>query len=425
MVSSPSKQLGFYGWRSLAGAMLIICSMVGNIVVAFGVFLPAMCRELDWTRSALSGPFTGFWIVMGFLGPLSGLSTGKFGPRKNMIAGNIMIVIGALLMSRVSEFWHVYLFFSVFIGAGQAFGTFLPANSIITNWFTTRRSLAISLLSAAGGVGGLIFPPLLSWYISTQGWRTAWIYLGITHLVMAVIVGGSMVRNRPEDMGQLAEGVYAKGDLGTDAGKPPPSRVYQSPVDWKVKDVLRTPAFWLIIGFASAMMFTLNFLTLHQVAYLQDLGYSSMVAAFAAGVFGGIAIVGQLTSGALGTRFESRKIAAVCMLGMIVGVTILMNVTALPLIYIHTVISGISAGGIMVVLPVLLGNYFGRANYPQILGSTTPVTTIFGAGSPLLAAYIYDSIGSYTPVFIVGLCLLGVGFVCALLAKPPIPRSAV
>jgi len=52
-------------------------------------------------------------------------------------------------------------------------------------------------------------------------------------------------------------------------------------VEWRVGDALRTPALWLVIAFVSSNMFALNFLSLHQVAYLQDLQFSPMVAATA------------------------------------------------------------------------------------------------------------------------------------------------
>jgi MFS family permease len=148
-----------------------------------------------------------------------------------------------------------------------------------------------------------------------------------------------------------------------------------------------------------------------------------MTAATASGLLGGLSIIGQLAAGALCSRYEPRHIATVSIIGFAIGVTILMNSRIMPLIYLHTVISGISAGGIMVLLPILLGSYFGRTNYAQILGWTMPVTTLCSAGSPLLAAFIFDSTGSYTTVFIISLSLLVFGLVCSTLAKPPKPKN--
>jgi len=160
------------------------------------------------------------------------------------------------------------------------------------------------------------------------------------------------------------------------------------------------------------------------VAYLKDLNYSTIIAATAIGVMGGMSIVGQITSGALGSRYEIKRLASICLVGALIGLKILMNARTLPLVYLHTVITGFSFGGIIVVLPIMFGNYFGRTDYARILGFTTPVTTIFSAGSPLLAAFIFDNFGSYQPHFIIALCLLGVGLVCSFFARPPGPKSA-
>ncbi len=425
MISARLRQKRFYGWTVLAGAMLVSFSMVGNIIVSYGIFLPNMCEELDWSRSTLSAPYTAFWIVMGLLGPLVGISISKFGARKNIIYGNLAIVLGALGMSLVKELWHVYLFYTVLIGTGQAFGSFIALTAVVTNWFTRRRSLALSLLLASGSIGALIFAPLISWLISSQSRQLAWVCVASIHLILAVVIGGILIRNKPEELGQAPDGETSDTAQEAEAAKPIRSQVYQTPVDWRVGDALRTPALWLVIAFGSATMFTLNFLTLHQVAYLEDMDYSPMVAATAVGVLSGMNIIGQLASGALGTRFEGRHLAAACLAGFAVGITILMNVRALPLIYLHTIVSGVSCGGIMVVMPVLIGAYFGSTAYAQIIGWTTPVTTIFSAGSPLLAAFIFDNTGSYTPVFTIALVFLGVGLVCALLAQPPKPKVTI
>ena len=108
MIPTGLRQQRFYGWTALAGAMLVHFGLCGNFFYSYGVFLPAMCEEFDWSRSALSGPFTAFLIIGGLLGPLAGISINKFEARKNIIAGNLVSVLGLLGMSLVKESWHVY-----------------------------------------------------------------------------------------------------------------------------------------------------------------------------------------------------------------------------------------------------------------------------------------------------------------------------
>lgn len=279
----------------------------------------------------------------------------------------------------------------------------------------------MGLLFAAGGIGGFAFPPLISWLISSLGWQMSWGCLAGSHMVLAVVIGGILIRNKPEEMGQVPDGEVARSAQEAGVGSPPPRQVYQTAVDWKVRDALRTRALWLVMIAMAASLFSLDMLTIHQVAYLQDLGFSPMIAATALGLLAGISIIGRLLCGALGTRFEGRYLAAVCLAGFTVGIIILMNAKTLPLIYLYAIISGISYGGMIVLGPVLTGAYFGRAHYAQISGWTAPVATFIAAASPLLAGFIHDTTGSYIPAFLVAAAFLGVGLVCALLARPPKP----
>ncbi len=419
------RQRRFYGWTALVGAMLVYFSMCGDTIYSYGVFLPAMSKEFHWARSAVSGPYTAYALAGGLFGPLVGISVGRFGARKNIVAGNLVTVLGLLGMSLTSEIWHVYLFFGLLVGTGIAFGAYIPTTTTATRWFVRRRSLTIGLLLVAGGLGGFTFPPLISWLISSIGWRWAWVCLAGVHMLLAVVLAGILIRNKPEEMGQLPDGEAGDADEERGAREAARRRAYQTPVEWSVRDALHTRALWLALIFMAATSFTFNILTTHQVAYLEDLGFPSLMAASALGLLVGMSIIGRLLCGALGTRFESRYLAAVFLTGLAFGVIVLMNIKGLPSIYLYALLSGISYGGIFVLEPALLGAYFGRANYAQIVGWTVPITGLIGATSPLLAGFIYDVARSYIPVFGLAAGLLGVGLICALLARPPKPREVI
>lgn len=405
--------------------MLVYFATCGDITYSFGVFLPTMCEELEWSRSALSGAFTAWLIVAGLLGPLAGISISKFGARKNIIIGNLIAVLGLLGMSIVKEVWHVYLFFGVLLGISIAFGEFIATTAVVNDWFIKRRTLAMSLLVAAGGIGGFAFPPLISWLISTLGWQLGWVCLASTHMVLAVVIAGILIRSKPEEMGQVPDGAVTKVAQEASGDSPSLSRVYQTPVDWKVWDALRTRALWMVLIFSAATLFAATLLMIHQVAYLQDMGFSHMQASMALGLLVGMSIIGRLAVGALGTRFEGRYLAAACLVGLAAGIIVLIYAKALPLIYLYATLSGISYGGLIVLLPAMLGAYFGRTDYARIMGWTFPIVTLIFAAGPILGGFIYDTTGSYMPGFWGTVAFLGVGLVCALLAHPPKPPVTV
>jgi len=425
MVSNGAKQGRFYGWTALSGAMLVFFCGCGNLFYSFGVFVPPMTEEFGWSRSALAMGYTLFLLIMGLLGPLVGTTVSKFGARKNVIIGNLVAALGLAGMSLTQDIWHVYLFFGVLIGIGNAFGTFIPTISIANNWFIRRKVLAISLVLASGGVGGFAFPPLIAWLIANLGWQLAWVCLAGIHLVLATGIAGIIIRNKPEDLGQVPDGKITEVDQEAGPGRVASGRVYQTPVDWGTKAALRTHALWLIMFFDAATWFSLNILTVHQVAYLEGLGFSPMLAATTLGLVVGMSIFGRLGFGVLGTRFEIRHLAAICLAGFGISMVILINIKALPfsIIYLYTILVGVSYGGLAICLPTLLGAYYGRAHYAQILGWSSPIGMLVGAAGPLLAGFIYDQTGNYMPAFMAAAVLLGLGLVAALLARPPRPGT--
>jgi MFS family permease len=398
--------------------------MCGDITFAYGVFLPSIGETFHWSRSSLSGPYTLFLVIGGMLGPLAGFTIARFGARRNIIFCNIFAALGLLGMSQVSELWHVYLFFGFMAGIGLAFGEYLPVTTVINNWFIRRRSLAMGLLFASGGIGGFLLPPLISWFISSLGWRWTWVCLAGLHLLLTVILAGILIRSRPEDVGQVPDGTEEAIWLDK-INLSAVSRVHQTPVDWSTADALRTPALWMLIGLFSVILFVMNLLTTHQVAYLQDLSYSPLKSATALGLMFGMSIIGRIVSGVLGMRFEGRYLAAVFLTCMCLGIVSLMNARGIIFLYLYSVLTGIGFGGMIVLLPNVIGAYFGRTHYSRITGWTTPVVTLICAGSPIMAGLLFDATGKYfLPFALAAALLFGCVFV-ALLARPPhLPVSA-
>jgi len=412
------QHAAFYGWTNLAGIMLVYGGLCGNITYAYGVFLPTMSESFGWSRSAFSGPYAAFLIIGGLLGPMAGMTIARFGARRNIILSNLVAGLGLLGMSQVSDIWHVYIYFGLMAGIGIGFGEFIPLTTIINHWFIHRRSLAMGFLFASGGLGGFLMPPLISWFISGLSWRWAWVCLALLHLLLTVLAGGLLIRNRPEDMGQVPDD---KVDLSgnRNAHWPKRGQVYQTPTDWTVREALRTPALWMIVTLFSIILFVTNMLTTHQVAYLQDQHYTSILSATALGLMLGMSVIGRLVCGVLGIKFEGRYLAAFFMGIMGLGILALMYPGGIIFVYLYSVLTGIGFGGMIVLMPNLIGAYFGRSHYSRIVGWTVPVVTLSSAVSPSLAGVLYDRTGEYVIPFAMAAALAFAGMMIAFLTRPP------
>ena len=416
------KSGGFYGWIALAGAMLVYFTGSGTFFYSYGVFLPAMCNEYGWSRALVGGGLSVALLAFGLPSPMIGASIARFGPRANIVLGNSLAVIGLAGMSFVTEVWQIYLFFGILVGLGSGFGLYLTCTIVVNNWFIRKRSLGMGLVISAGGLGGFVFPAVVTWLISNVGVQMAWLALAMIQLTCAVLIGGLiLVRNRPEDMGQAPDGISNAHANKIETETRYASRVYQSPIDWQTRQAVRKPTIWLIATLCATNFLAIGTVAAHQVAYLKDIGFSPVVAAMALGLIPGMSILGRLGFGLLGVKFEVRHLAIVSFIIQVTALIILLTTRTLFLIYIYAVLFGISYGALIVALPTFIGAYFGRTHYAQILGLIFPLAVIAEAAGPLMAGAINDAMGTYIPAFAIITGFSTVGLACAIFAYPPKP----
>ena len=230
---------------------------------------------------------------------------------------------------------------------------------------------------------------------------------------MGIGLAGVLIRNTPEEFGQVPDG---RPDGSADV---PIEQTLVPGVDWGVRDALKTPALWMQLLLFSALLFAVNMMATHQVAYLRDLHYSPMMSATALGLMLGVSILGRLGSGILGMRVESRYLTAAFMTCMGLGIVSLMNARGIGFVYLYSILTGVGFGGMIVILPHMMGDYFGRKHFARIVGWTTPIVTVASAVSPVFAGYLFDMTGSYALPFGIAAALLLICGLMSLFVRPP------
>lgn len=403
------KETAFHGWRALSGAILTFLVGSGVFFYSYGVFLPFMSTEFGWGRAVAGGALSVTLLAFGLPSPLIGASVNRFGPRLNIILGNSLVASGLVGMSFATEVWQLYVFFGILVGLGTGFGMYIPCTTIVSSWFVKRQSLAMALLLSAGGAGGFAFPPLVTWLLSSAGWQMTWLALAAVHIILTVIVGGLiLVRNRPEDTYQDRDSIRPARPAEAD-----------DTTDWQMRDLVRSRVVRLIALIYVTTFFAISTLTAHQVAYLRDLGYSPMTAAFTLSVMTGSILLGRLVLGALGSRYDMRHLVVVFYCMQLTALTILLTAPSLSLIYAYAVLFGISYGGLGVAAPTLIGAYFGSARFVRILSIVFPLGIAVEALGPPLAGAIYDLTSTYVAAFAVVAVLCAAGLAYSILRREP------
>ena len=417
---NPENSRIFYGWFALAGVAIVIFIVGGAFVHSFGPLLPELelISEYDWGRAEIALALTLGILAFGLPSPLFGILVNKYGPRYTIIVGNAIAALGLAGVYLAQEVWHLY-FFYIIAGLGGGFGGYIACTAIVNNWFIRRRSLALGIFQSFAGLGGFVFPPLTTALIESIGWRSSWLVLAGLILGIPVLIGGVFfIRNKPEDMGLMPDGMEPDAFLEyerTQSRAPNDGKQSQ----WGILKVLKTRTPWLIGGFAAANSYTVGTLVTHQIAYLQDIGYARMTAATTLSVMSIFSLIGSLGFGFLALRFNMRHMASIAFIIQIVALVILLTTKELAWLYVFAILMGLSAGSLTVALAMFVGAYYPRESYAQVMGVVFPFQVISNAGAATIAGLIYDTTSSYTPAFITASVFSLAGLFFAFMARRP------
>ena len=172
----------------------------------------------------------------------------------------------------------------------------LVSKNAINQWWVRRRGVAMGITGMATALlGSGTFPALVTWMISSYGWRVSYILLGCAVLAIMVPLGFIFIRNRPEDYGLQPDGHASDDDK---------SETAPFEDNWTLNEAIKTPTFWIISASIGSMSALSTGMTFHFFSIFEDSGLSSAVAA---SVFLPIAAVGAAVEFAGGIPNEDRQ----------------------------------------------------------------------------------------------------------------------
>ncbi len=413
---------GFYGWVNLV-VMFFFNIIFMMMMLSFALFLPSWVEEFSWSRGTMSLAQAVTMILTGLAAPLVGIFIMKKGVKLVMILGNLLSIAGLILVSFQQHIWQLFLGYGVLIGLGMSLGGMLAMMTVINNWFIIKRPMALSISMAAMGFGGVVFNPLLMMLINSIGWRNTYLLIAAATFLFCVISPALLLVNKPEDLGQVPDGPGSSKIQKAESTQAIPKNLYKTPVDFTAKEALLTRTMWLLIGYVVVQFTVMQIMMTHQVTFLIDMGFSDTSAAFAGGIFGFIMGTSQLGVGFLGLKIKMHSLAVASIFFGIAGLIILLFAHSMGIVILCNVLMGIGIGIQGIALGNLIPDYFGRTEFPKMMGYTMPFTTFLSAiGSPV-AGYIREDAGSYIPAFQFAIAALVLGFIFIVFAKPPMHPS--
>jgi MFS family permease len=395
----------FYGYIVVAVAFLIMLMMWGAYY-SFGIFFEPLLAEFGCSKATTSGAFSLSFFLTGLLGVFAGKLTDRFGPRIVVTVCGFFLALGYLLVSQTNALWQLYLFYGVVVALGMS-ASVIPLQSTVARWFVKRRGVMTGTIISGIGMGMVVVPPVANWLISSYSWRTSYIVVSISALVL-IISSAQFLKRDPGKIGQLpygGDGLEAKGG-SLDAG-------------FSLREAIRTWQFWT---FGVALLcFTMSEGTIlvHIVSHAIGLGISVTNAALIIPIIGGVSIPSRILMGIAGDRIGNKPAWTICFVFLIISFCLLLLARELWLVYLFAVIFGFGYGGLSTLISPMVAELFGLSSHGVIFG----VIIMFGgtagmAVGPLLAGHIFDITGRYQLAFIIYVVILVIGLILTSLLRP-------
>jgi MFS family permease len=273
---------------------------------------------------------------------------------------------------------------------------FAPIIACVTGWFSTQRSLAVSLVSAGFGVAPLTMSPWVARLASSHDWRQVLQIVAV--LVVCVLVPVSFLVRRPPAL------EHASAQGGDAASREPAMPVGQ---------LIRSPQFIVLVLTNFFCCATHSGPIIHTVSYAVTCGIPLTTAVTIYSVEGLAGLVGRIAFGLAGDRFGARRTLITGLLMQAFFAASYYFATTLSVFYAVAVLFGFTYGGVMPLYAVLARENFPLRMMGTIIGGTAMAGSFGMATGPVLGGWLYDTFGSYGSLYLVS---WGFGIVAVMMA---------
>ena len=200
----------FPGGRVVTGCFIVLAVSSGLGFYGLAVYLAAFSDERGWPVAEISLATTLYFIVGGVTGLYVARLIARRDVRIPIVGGAIVGGVSLALLGQVTERWQLYAVYAVF-ALGFAGAGLIPVTTVITRWYHTRRSVALSVASTGLSAGGILLTPGAKWLIDDRGLAASTPILGGVWLVGILPFALWLIRPDPAALGWHPDGERVTG----------------------------------------------------------------------------------------------------------------------------------------------------------------------------------------------------------------------
>ena len=374
-------------------ACFVLLAISAGVNFNFGIFIKPLSAEFGWSRSAISAGFSIFMFTISATAILAGGLADRYGTRRVVLFGTIILSIGLMASSKIQNLWHFYLLAGIVVGLGRSCHM-IPIQIFLPRAFAQNRGLATGLAGAGTGAGIFFLPPISGYLVDAFGWRNAYFILGILVVLIALpfIVFLRIPRSHGRAKAQKIDTAESRENPEATPGEPAP--VPEASLG--LRAIMRRPTFWSIMGSHHFDCLCHSVLLVHIVPMAIEAGISKMHAALLMGAMGFGAFAGRIIAGVLSDRLGPKHSLFLVLLLQTLPVPLLLFSPSLPVFFTIAVTIGVGLGGHGTMYPLVTREYYGARKVGIIFGSFSTGASIGMAAGAYIGGLLYDLSGDYT-----------------------------
>lgn len=395
----------FQGWGVLAAA--IILSFIPTAIMnnCFALYMNPVCADLGFSNGAWSLVS----MIASFTSAAGAIVLAGLYQKRNMKLWMVFCALFAsacfFIATYCTAIWQMYLVFGIssFFLAGL---TQLPISMLITAWFESKRSTMMSIAMAGGGLGGLVWSPVLTRFISASptGWKHAMLFSAAVVLTVMVLTALFLVKRSPQEYGTAP---YRTGD-GNDL-----STAGSGWIGVSRKTAVSSGAWKFILGTVILIGALASGVTTHMPNFVAEIADQTMSGRVLS-IYSLMSIAGMVGGGMFMDKIGIKKTTLIAVIFAAAGLLCLVGADVFrhpALAYGYCIFFAIGMCLPKVLPAILISDVFGTRDYAGIY-SLANLFFLVGAALGSILTSILQSFLGYSGAWIVYMILAVLFFLC-------------
>ena len=372
-------------WRFLLfGMIMAFWSSLGQTF-----FISLFSDDIRAALGLSHGDFGTYYAIATTASAISLLWLGKLADTMRLEKLALLILVGlcsaAIFFSQINSI--IMLVFGLYLlrMLGQGMMTHVYSTAMARR-YVVARGRAISIAQLGHTISESVGPAGVVALHALFDWRTIWIILPATALILVAPFLRHLTRRTALQDGEGIDAVLGKDQANDDASH------ISAPDHWRRPDVLVDPRFWLaILWLVAVPSFVLTGLLFHQLflAEAKGVALSHWTASYV--LYAVFAVIGSLTIGQLIDRFSARRVAPHTLLPNALACTALLFGSidiGVPLFFIFF---GLAIGMPHTANAALIAEIYGTRFMGEIKALFMLVTVFASALSPMIMGVMIDA----------------------------------